>query len=694
MQPPPPAVTESKPHRLSSWMILAAALAINLWLVTRHWNESLRDGHEFRQIQTAITADFARDHGFKLAYETPVLGPPWSIPMEFPLYQWTVAVVSKAGLPLEQSGRLVSLLYFYAALPAIWLLLGRWKIPPVSRRFALASILVCPLLAFYSRTFLIESTAWALSAWFLWAFWCVAEDRSLRHLPLAWLCGVLAALTKVTTFAVFCLPAAIIALAATFEWRSGRPAICSWRSGLLAAAVLALPLAAGVTWVTYSDHLKSLNPYGAFLTSASLHDWNWGTLGQRFKPEFWDAIYRITTTGVAGEPALLFLLAALPALARPMRWRLLACIGFYLGGCLLFANLYFVHDYYSYATAAFLAAALGLAAGALLDEGRAGARLGWSVLALVLAAQVVVFWRGYGNFYKRPNAAPPPFAEIIRRTTGQSDLLVAFGLDWNGLVPYYAHRRALMVPHQSIDDREAFRKSIDAFGDFRVGAMIIAGTLRNAPEFVVPRLRQFGLELVPIASTDEMDLYLRTDLHERARGELRGNQYPGVVFQLGDPPARLNEAAEHSLLESPWSGKFGIFAPAPFAYRGPFQPVIDLLNDLPVVRTHAPMEFLFRAPPGATRVEAVGALVRDAYTNGNVTDGVILQLFEEFPNGRRVLLTERELKPMTRPADRSEVTLHHAAARPYQGVLVLRIDPGPMGAINCDWGYWRSLKIN
>ena len=31
---------------------------------------------------------------FRLAYETPVLGKPWSIPMEFPLYQWTVVVVS------------------------------------------------------------------------------------------------------------------------------------------------------------------------------------------------------------------------------------------------------------------------------------------------------------------------------------------------------------------------------------------------------------------------------------------------------------------------------------------------------------------------------------------------------------------------------------------------------------------------
>ena len=134
-------------------------------------------------------------------------------------------------------------------------------------------------------------------------------------------------------------------------------------------------------------------------------------------------------------------------------------------------------------------------------------------------------------------------------------------------------------------------------------------------------------------------------------------------------------------------------SPAPQAYRSPFKPTLDELDHAPIIRTHAPMEFIFHAPPGARHVEATGAMVHEAYNNGNSTDGVVLQIIEQFPDGRRQLLAERELKPMTRPADRTEVTLQHTSAGPYRGVIVVRVDPGQMGNINCDWCYWRSVRI-
>jgi hypothetical protein len=106
------------------------------------------------------------------------------------------------------------------------------------------------------------------------------------------------------------------------------------------------------------------------------------------------------------------------------------------------------------------------------------------------------------------------------------------------------------------------------------------------------------------------------------------------------------------------------------------------------------MEFLFRPPLDATQVKATGAMVPEAYQNGNATDGVILQILEEFPDGRRQLLAEREVKPMTQPEDRGEVIVQHSASQPYRGVIVLRVDPGQLGAMNCDWGYWRTVNIH
>jgi len=694
MNPAALAPTESKSVPTAAWLLLLAAVMVNLWLVSRHWTHNLLDAHEFRQVQTAITADAIKTNGFSLAYETPLLGPPWSIPMEFPTYQLGVASLSRAiGLPLEQAGRLFSILSFYAGLPAVWLLLACWGLSPLIRVCALAFILTCPILVFYSRTFMIESTALGLGLWFLWSFWHAVAERSWRTLPLVWIFGTLAALTKVTTFALFCIAAALVTLVSTLAWVNRRPAIRSWASGCIAVAGLLAPLLVGTGWVAYSDHLKELNPYAGFLVSANLHEWNWGTLAQRFKPDFWDTIYRVTSLDVVSEPALVLLMAAAAGVTRFIRWRIIICVGLYLSGSLLFANLYFVHDYYSYATACFLMIALGIAAGTLLEQGKLIRGTVWAFLILALVAQVAVFWRGYGNFYKRPNAPAPAFAEIIRRTTAPADVLVAFGLDWNGVIPYHAHRRALMVPNHMLDDREAYKKSLAAFGDLRTGALIIAGTLRNSPEFIIPRLRQFDMEDFPIASTNDMDLYLRKDLHERARGDLRDNRYPGVVFQLERKPVHLDETTVVALTGEDWRGKFPMCQPAPFAYRSPFHPVPDDLDGHAIVRTHAPMEFLFHAPEGARQIEAVGAMVHEAYTNGNATDGVILQIIEELPGGRRQLLAERELKPMTRPEDRTEVTLRHTATQPYNGVIVLRVDPGQMGVINCDWGYWRSVVI-
>ncbi|HEY8994449.1 MAG TPA: hypothetical protein VIM71_07305 [Lacunisphaera sp.] len=689
-----PAASDSKSVPTAAWALLVVAVLVNLWLVTRHWTDNLLDAHEFRQVQTAITADAIKDHGFALAYETPLLGPPWSVPMEFPTYQLGVATLSRAtGLPLEQAGRLLSILGFYTGLPAVWLLLARWGLSPLVRICASAFILTCPILVFYSRTFMIESTALCLGLWFLWSFWRAVGERSWRTLPLVWIFGTLAGLTKVTTFALFCVAAGLVTLVSTLGWINRRPAIRSWTSGWIALAGLLVPLLAGIGWVAYSDHLKELNPYAGFIISANLHEWNWGTLAQRFKPDFWDTIYRVTSLDVASEPALVLLLATCMGAVSSIRWRIIICLGLYLSGSLLFANLYFVHDYYSYATACFLSIALGVAAGSLLEQGKVVRRTAWAFLILALLAQVGTFWRGYGNFYKRPNASAPAFAEIIKRTTAPADVLVAFGLDWNGVIPYHAHRRALMVPNHMLDDRAAYKKSLAGFGDLKTGALIIAGTLRNSPEFIIPRLRQFDMEDFPVASTDDMDLYLRKDLHARARSDLRDNHYPGVVFQLERKPVHLDESTAVALTGEDWRGKFPMYQPAPDAYRSPFHPVTDEIDGHPVIRTHAPMEFLFRAPTGARQVEAIGAMVREAYNNGNATDGVILQILEEFPDGRRQLLAERELKPMTRPEDRAEVTLQYTSPKPYRGVIVLRVDPGQMGVINCDWGYWRSVKI-
>jgi hypothetical protein len=73
------------PVRLVGSVPAAIALGFFIGLSLLYSTQPPLENHSFRQTQTALTAWwFVRD-GFSFAYLTPVGGPPWSIPFEFPL---------------------------------------------------------------------------------------------------------------------------------------------------------------------------------------------------------------------------------------------------------------------------------------------------------------------------------------------------------------------------------------------------------------------------------------------------------------------------------------------------------------------------------------------------------------------------------------------------------------------------------
>ena len=203
MEPDHPTTFRSG-ERLFAVLLLCGLTAFALWGIAGGWRNRSLPGNAFRQTQTAITALFVqREHNFSLAYPTPVLGKPWSVPFEFPLYQWTVAVVSDTtGLGLIKCGRLVSAVCFFLGLPALWLLLGRMGLPWVRRAVAMGMVLTCPLLIFYARAFLIETMALMFALWFLAAFVAAVEKRSIGWLVVANVAGMGAGLVTVTTFRV------------------------------------------------------------------------------------------------------------------------------------------------------------------------------------------------------------------------------------------------------------------------------------------------------------------------------------------------------------------------------------------------------------------------------------------------------------------------------------------------------------
>ncbi len=458
---------EGTEHGAREWggaaLVLVFALAVNLALALVAWHNPILDRHGFRQTQTALTTYWTVRDGFTLAYPTPLFGPPWSIPFELPLYQWAVAALHLAsGLALEQAGRLVSLLAFYAALPAVYLLARKAFANRDAAVLTVALTLVNPTYIFWSRTFLMESTALLLALWWLWLFVLGVERRG-RLVPIAAaLVGALAGTVKVTTWAVLLAVAAVLTAWRLVDALRRRDRAELTRVLVRAAAMTAPGVLATAAWTRFADHLKAENPLAAALTSGALVHWNFGTIAQRLDPALWahwvvgNSGLGVWAHGLGGRPlvvaaVVLLGVGSVTAAARDVRLRavvVLSCVGL-ASGPLVFFNLY-RHDYYQYATGIFLSALGAASVTGALRLARATRRLG----LLVAGALVVVGAWGYvSSIYFTDQLVVSPqarrtlaLARRVRAETEPDDVVAFVDSDWTSEYAYYSRRRAIMLP--------------------------------------------------------------------------------------------------------------------------------------------------------------------------------------------------------------------------------------------------------
>src|SRR5262249_25879752 len=121
--------------------------------------QPLLDMHGFRQTQTAISAYWMVHGGPWLAYETPVMGYPWAIPFEFPVYQGLVALLALIGVPIDVGGRLVSFAFFAACLAPLWTIFRAFNWPRTTYLAIATLFIASPIYTFWARTVMIETTA-------------------------------------------------------------------------------------------------------------------------------------------------------------------------------------------------------------------------------------------------------------------------------------------------------------------------------------------------------------------------------------------------------------------------------------------------------------------------------------------------------------------------------------------------------
>jgi hypothetical protein len=479
MQAPP--ADAQKPTRLPllGGLVLVACLVFNVAAASVGWGHTILDTMSFRQCHTALSARFMLGHQYRVLYETPLFGPPWSIPHEFPLYQWTVAALSTTtGYPLDQSGRLVNRVFFLLSLFPLYSLLRLIGLPRWGRLVTLCLLLVSPFYVFWSRTFMMESTALFFSLWFMAC--CVSFARRPRALTGlgAVALGTLAALAKVTTFA-----GAVMVVGFLVVWLLAR-----YRRGLLAGRDLAVrvatlvvaaavPTACAFAWTRLADEQMRQNPLGVYLTSDNLREWHYGKPLMRFERRTWDVLLdRVTLVlGLPVPSYWLLLAAAAPALVRDRRRALLiaCCLAVFFTPPFVFTNLHYIHEYYAFATNVFLIAAVGIGLAALHEGGRELRLVGYGLAVALLVLAPVAYWNIYVPVQRSDGGESLAAAAATRECTRPEEVIVVLGDDFCSEVPYYSGRRALMVPFWPTVDWEHFARYVEALDGYRIGALVV-----------------------------------------------------------------------------------------------------------------------------------------------------------------------------------------------------------------------------
>jgi hypothetical protein len=422
----------------------------------------------WRSSHTLLTTLWFQKEGISLFhYQTPVFGPPWEVPLEFPLYQAVCAVFSNVtGIEVTLSSRLVSLFIFY--LSALFLMLLCLEFIE-SRPLCLIILTVYLWLPFnirYSTEILPDyfSVVLALS-YVYWVYRWLKSPRNYGLFFLAVLSGCLGAMVKITTMPIIMIPAVLVALEGMRGWGMDLKEFLSpkkalglvrdhWTEFALLAVIVILPLLSAVLWVKFEDGVKLANPYTAWLTSASSSDWWYGTWAQKLSYAEWTGKFTNMYNFFLFGPIFLFpVLGILMLYKLPLKSR---CVfGSALAGTLLtifiFFHLYF-HEYYYIAVAGFMSILIGFGIYALYTF-FLPKNAWWNVFAGILFFFILI--GGYEKFefildtvkkeVEYTDDVLVRMAGKIAAITPEDEYIITFQDDWWPEIMLFSQRKGLII---------------------------------------------------------------------------------------------------------------------------------------------------------------------------------------------------------------------------------------------------------
>lgn len=487
--------------RLNQYLItlFVLVLFISFYALGYGIDLPIADSYVSRQAQTAMTVYWFVEEGFTINYITPLLGPPWSIPLEFPIFQFIVAFLHKStDIPLDSAGRVVSILFYYVSLAAVFLIFRNLRFTFSQSLLPIILLLASPLYMFWSRTFMIESTAVAFGLLSVLFFLksVKQEKSSIYYILAAVIFGTFSALTKITTFCVFAWFTFLLIVFSYFQF-PGPFGGLTFRQALLRAPIIIVPIVFALIWNAYADFLKGQNSLAFFVSSQNLTQWTFGTIDLRLSWDTWKSVLERSNI-ILG--AFGFMLIGVIALFdNKTKWLGLAFISTFVVGPLVFTKLYFRHEYYYYATGLFLLLFLSIGLITLIRQKQILASL--IILSGILVFMQIQYWSTYPDKINNSRSnSLVRVGEAVAKITEKSDVLLIYGMQWNGIITYYAERKAIMdIKNRALND-PAMKRAFEGLGQSKVGAVIFCGYGKYgkfSSDFLQDRVEYFKMDQGP-----------------------------------------------------------------------------------------------------------------------------------------------------------------------------------------------------
>ena len=403
-------------------------------------DRSLNEMFSFRQTQTAWGAKSILNFDAKFLHpEVPVLGPPFEIPFEFPLFQWLHVIFSKIFEDdIDKSGRILALLIFQCAVIMTYLIV---------RNLFNATIGVLVAFGVEFNSFNVQ---WGFAVLidylsvllFLVGIYFILKNNFQKIYLLIGLSLItIATCVKLTTYVVF-IPLIIYILSNK---------IIKHKLQVMLIFV-ANPIIFSYLWSAYADSIKNDNPYTIWLNSRNLIPWNFGTISQRLDPPTYLRLINRHEDLILGIPFLLVLVLVLfyfnnKSISKKHKWITLSLIVGSILGPFIFINLYFVHDYYMIANNILVTTIVVVV---LYNIIREYSKKYFTLQTLFLLTFCVFStWVSplgieyFKNLASKPQ--DPERSKMLSSNTQESDLVLVMDCNgWDPTLLYYSNRRGLM----------------------------------------------------------------------------------------------------------------------------------------------------------------------------------------------------------------------------------------------------------